>query len=88
MTETGLILSSLSYMLKHLDSWTKRKLVPTPIAQMPAVSFVIREPYGNVLVMAPWNYPFLLAMEPFIGAIVAGNCCIVKPSSTRQIQET
>lgn len=80
MTETGLILSSLSYMLKHLDSWTKRKLVPTPIAQMPAVSFVIREPYGNVLVMAPWNYPFLLAMEPFIGAIAAGNCCIVKPS--------
>lgn len=80
MTETGLTLSALSYALKHLDSWTRRKWVATPIAQMPAVSFVVREPYGNVLVMAPWNYPFLLAMEPFIGAIAAGNCCIVKPS--------
>lgn len=80
MTETGLTISALSYTLKHLESWTRRRIVPTPLAQFPSFSFTIREPYGNVLVLAPWNYPFLLAMEPLIGAIAAGNCCMVKPS--------
>ncbi len=80
MTETGLTISALSYTLDHLESWTRRRIVPTPLAQFPSISFTIREPYGTVLILAPWNYPFLLAMEPLIGAIAAGNCCIVKPS--------
>ena len=56
----------------------RRRMAPTPLAQFPSLSFTVREPYGTVLILAPWNYPFLLAMEPLIGAIAAGNCCVVK----------
>ena len=80
MTETGLTISALSYTLNHLESWSRRRIVPTPLAQFPSLSFTVREPYGTVLILAPWNYPFLLAMEPLIGAVAAGNCCVVKPS--------
>ena len=80
MTETGLTLSALSYTLSCLGSWMRRRMAPTPLAQFPSLSFTVREPYGTVLILAPWNYPFLLAMEPLIGAIAAGNCCVVKPS--------
>lgn len=58
-----------------------KQLVPTPLAQFPAVSFTVAEPYGVVLIMSPWNYPFMLCMEPLIGALAAGNCCILKPSA-------
>ncbi len=51
------------------------------MANFPAKSYSIREPYGVVLIMSPWNYPFLLCMQPLIGALAAGNCCIVKPSA-------
>lgn len=81
MTEVGMTLSELSYVMKHLKSWTKERCVLTPFAQFPAKSFEISEPYGSVLIMAPWNYPFMLCMEPLIGAIAAGNCCVVKPSA-------
>lgn len=80
MTETGLTLSALSYTLSRLGIWMRRRMAPTPLAQFPSLSFTVREPYGTVLILAPWNYPFLLAMEPLIGAIAAGNCCVVKPS--------
>ena len=52
-----------------------------PLAQFRARSYEIREPYGVVLVMSPWNYPFLLSLDPAIGAVAAGNCCIIKPSA-------
>lgn len=81
MSEIGMTLSELSYMKKHMRGWARRRQVPTPIAQFPAKSFVEKEPYGCVLVMAPWNYPFMLCMEPLIGALAAGNCCVVKPSN-------
>ena len=80
MTEVGLTLSELTYVLRHLDGWTREKKVPTPLAQFHGKSFTVPEPYGVVLVMAPWNYPFLLTMEPLIGALAAGNCCVLKPS--------
>ncbi len=81
MCEIGMTLSELSYIQKHVDRWNRARRVPTPLAQFPADSLVIPEPYGCVLVMAPWNYPFLLSMDPLIGAIAAGNCCILKPSA-------
>ena len=81
MCETGMVLSELSYMISHLRSYARDKAVLTPVSQFHARSFTSPEPYGVLLVMAPWNYPFMLAMEPLIGAIAAGNCVIVKPSA-------
>ena len=81
MCEVGLTLSELSFAEKHLASWMRDRPCPTPLAQFHAKSFIVSEPYGVVLIMSPWNYPFLLAMEPLIGAIAAGNCCVVKPSA-------
>ena len=68
-------------MEKHLAGWMGDKRHLTPLAQFPARSFTVQEPYGVVLIMSPWNYPFLLTMEPLIGAIAAGNCAVVKPSA-------
>lgn len=81
MCEIGMTLAELSYMLKHIEGWARKKPVLTPLAQFSANSFTVKEPYGVVLIMSPWNYPFMLTMEPLIGAIAAGNCCVVKPSS-------
>lgn len=81
MTEVGMTLSELAYVRKNLGKWTKRQKALTPLAQFYAESFEMPEPYGVVLVMSPWNYPFMLCMEPLIGALAAGNCCIVKPSA-------
>lgn len=81
MTEVGMTLSELSFAIKHLRSWVKAENVASPLAQFPAKSFVVAEPYGVTLVMSPWNYPFMLCIEPLVGAIAAGNCCILKPSA-------
>ena len=81
MSEIGIVLEELNYAKKHLKQWMKPKRVPTPLAQFPAVSFTLAEPYGVALIMAPWNYPFQLTLSPLIGAIAAGNCAIVKPSA-------
>lgn len=80
MTEVGMTLSELRYIKSHLKRWDKKKKVLTPLSQFPAKSYCIREPYGTVLIIAPWNYPFLLSIEPLIGAIAAGNCVVIKPS--------
>ena len=81
MCEVGLTLSELSFVEKRLARWMGDRNHLTPLAQFPARSFTVQEPYGVVLIMSPWNYPFLLTMEPLIGAIAAGNCCVVKPSA-------
>lgn len=81
MTEIGTTLEELAFVAKNLKKWAKDVRVKTPISSFPGKSFVQYEPYGVVLVMAPWNYPFMLSMEPLIGAIAAGNCAIVKPSA-------
>ena len=81
MCEIGMVLSELHFMIRHVRSFAKDGRVPTPLAQFHAKSFTSAEPYGVVLVMAPWNYPFMLALEPVIGAIAAGNCVVVKPSA-------
>ena len=80
MCETGLVLSEISYTLKHIKKWTKPRKKRTPLAQFKAVSFTIAEPYGTVLVMSPWNYPFLLSLDPLVEAIASGNTVIIKTS--------
>lgn len=81
MCESGLVLSEISYMIRHTKRFAKRKTVHTPLAQFSSHSFKQPVPYGNTLIMSPWNYPFLLTMDPLADAIAAGNTAIVKPSA-------
>lgn len=81
MCEIGLTLSELRYVRRHMRAWTREHSVKTPLAQFHGRSFTVQEPYGIVLIMSPWNYPVLLTLEPLIGAIAAGNCCVLKPSA-------
>ena len=81
MCEIGLVLSEITYMRRHLRKLAGARTVPTPLAQFASHSFTQPVPYGNVLIMSPWNYPFLLSLEPLVDAIAAGNTAIVKPSA-------
>ncbi|SKC76329.1 aldehyde dehydrogenase [Maledivibacter halophilus] len=78
--EIGFLLNSISYMMKHLKRWMTPKKVKTPIHQFGARSYIKPQPYGLVLIIGPFNYPFSLLIEPMIGAIAAGNCVLLKPS--------
>lgn len=80
MTEIGLVLNEISYMIKHCRKFSKIKKVVTPLSQFHAKSFQMPCPYGCVLVISPWNYPFMLAIEPIIDAVAAGNSVLLKPS--------
>ena len=79
-TEIGFILEEISFTLKHLEDWTKVKKVKTPITMFPGKSAIHPEPYGVVMIISPWNYPFQLCLSPFVGAIAAGNRVVIKPS--------
>jgi aldehyde dehydrogenase (NAD+) len=79
-TEIGFILEEINYTLKNLSSWAKVKKVKTPLTLFPGKSFIHPEPYGVVLLISPWNYPFQLCLSPFIGAIASGNRVVLKPS--------
>lgn len=79
-TEVGIVYDSISYMVNQIDKWMKPEVMKTPIHFQPGKSFIVREPYGVVLIIGPFNYPFQLVMEPLIGAIIGGNTAIVKPS--------
>ncbi len=81
MCETGLALSEISYMIKHTKRFSKEKRVKTPLAQFASRSYKKLSPYGNVLIMSPWNYPFMLTIDPLADAISAGNTAVVKPSA-------
>lgn len=81
MTELGMVREECRYALKHIGKWMKPKKVISPLAQFPAKSFLMSEPYGVALIMSPWNYPVQLTLSPLIGAISAGNCAIIKPSA-------
>ena len=81
MCESGLVLTEISYMIKHTGRFSKKKRVRTPLAQFHSHSYTQPVPYGNVLIMSPWNYPFLLALDPLVNAIAAGNTAILKPSA-------
>lgn len=81
MCETGLVLSEITYMLKHIRSFAKEKNVLTPLTQFHSRSFKKPSPYGVALIMSPWNYPFLLTIDPLIDALAAGNTVVLKPSA-------
>ncbi|KGR83892.1 aldehyde dehydrogenase [Lysinibacillus odysseyi] len=81
-TEIGIVYDSITYMLDHLEEWMKPEAVKTPIQFQPGKSFIVREPYGVVLIIGPFNYPFQLVIEPLLGAIIGGNTAIVKPSES------
>lgn len=80
LTEIGVLLTSINYCLRHIGSWAKKQRKSSILALFPSRSYVIPEPYGSVLIIAPWNYPVLLALDPLISAIAAGNCAVIKPS--------
>lgn len=81
MCEIGMVLSEIGYMVKHLKKFASKKRVRTPLAQFASSSYKQPTPYGNVLIMSPWNYPFLLSIGPLIDAIAAGNTAVIKPSA-------
>ena len=81
MTEIGMTLSEIGCALKNVGRWSRPRRARTPAAQFPARSYIIPEPYGNVLIMSPWNYPFLLCLSPLASAIAAGNTVTLKPSA-------
>ena len=79
-SEIGFVLSDIRHVIKRLRSWAKPRRVPTTLAVAPAKAKVEYEPYGVALIISPWNYPFQLLFAPFVGAIAAGNCAVLKPS--------
>ncbi len=81
MCETGMVLTELRYMLRHIRGFAKEKTVPTPFVQFAARSYRKPTPYGVTLIMSPWNYPFLLTLGPLVDALAAGNTAVVKPSA-------
>ena len=79
-SEIGQVLKDIDFTIRHLASWAKPRRVSTPLMFFPSSSKIHRDPLGNVLIIAPWNYPFLLAVSPLISAIAGGNTAILKPS--------
>ncbi len=81
MTEIGMVLDEIGFLIRHTPAYAATRRVLPALSQLPADCRIQKEPYGVTLVMSPWNYPFLLSLEPAAGAIAAGNCCIIKPSA-------
>ncbi|MBZ9536162.1 aldehyde dehydrogenase [Cytobacillus oceanisediminis] len=79
-SEIGFVLQSIRHTIKHLKKWMKPKKVRSTWSLFPSKGEILNEPYGTVLIIGPFNYPFQLLIEPLIGAIAAGNCAILKPS--------
>lgn len=80
LTETSYIISELKDTIKNIRKWSKSKRVFPSILNFPSTDYIYKEPYGNVLIIAPWNYPFQLALCPLIAAVAAGNKVVLKPS--------
>ena len=80
VSEIGFLYDEIRFTLRRLRSWMKPRHVGTSLVAQPGRSFIISEPLGEVLIVSPWNYPFLLLMSPLVGAIAAGNCVVLKPS--------
>lgn len=81
MCESGLALTEITWMINHVRALSREKTVATPLAQFASRSYVKPVPHGNVLIMSPWNYPFLLTIDPLADAIAAGNTAVLKPSA-------
>ena len=82
VTEVAMVYDEINMHIKNIKKWSKKRRVKTPLVQFPAKSFIQLEPYGVVLIIGPFNYPFMLTMDPLIGAIAAGNTAVIKPSES------
>ena len=80
LTETNYVISELKDTIKNINNWAEPKRVFPSLLNFPSTDYIYKEPYGNVLVIAPWNYPFQLALCPLIAAVAAGNRVVLKPS--------
>ena len=80
LTEILLVKKEIKLFIRKLKNWSKKKRVKGSILNFPSQNYLIPEPYGNVLIITPWNYPFQLSLTPLIGAIAAGNAVVIKPS--------
>jgi aldehyde dehydrogenase (NAD+) len=79
-TESRFVIKELNYAIRNLKRWSRSKRVRTPIVHFLSHSYITPQPYGQVLVLSPWNFPFQLAFMPLIGALAAGNCVVLKVS--------
>ncbi|MDU8926011.1 aldehyde dehydrogenase family protein [Alisedimentitalea sp. MJ-SS2] len=79
-TETSFVTHGAKHALKHLRRWMRPRRVAADLANLPARARVVPEPLGLALIIAPWNYPYQLALAPLVGALAAGNCAVIKPS--------
>lgn len=86
LTEISIVLEEIRFHIANLKRWVRPQRVRSGIALFPSTSKIIYEPYGMVLIIAPWNYPFQLLLDPLVGALSAGNCAVLKPS--RRAPET
>ncbi|RXM43606.1 aldehyde dehydrogenase [Flavobacterium sp. YO64] len=80
LTETNYVISELKDTIKNINTWAEPKRIFPSLLNFPSTDYIYKEPYGNVLVIAPWNYPFQLALCPLIAAVAAGNRVVLKPS--------
>lgn len=80
MTETRSAIKEINFAIRHLKKWARPERVPTPMFLKPSKSVILKEPYGVVLIIVPFNYPVHLALVPLAGAIAAGNCAVVRYS--------
>ena len=80
LSETEYIVSALTHTIKNINKWAKPKMVLPSLLNFPSTDYIYKEPYGKVLIIAPWNYPYQLALCPLIAAVAAGNQVMVKPS--------
>ncbi|QJD80477.1 aldehyde dehydrogenase family protein [Spirosoma rhododendri] len=80
MGELMALNGEIRHTIRHLKRWMKPQRVPTPISLIGTTSRIVHEPKGNVLIISPWNYPFVLSIRPLVSALAAGNVVIIKPS--------
>ena len=80
LTEISIVLGEIKKHIKHVSSWSKKRYVKTPLKLFPSSTYLVQEPLGNSLIIAPWNYPVQLLLNPLVGAISAGCTAILKPS--------
>jgi aldehyde dehydrogenase (NAD+) len=80
LSENGYMIMEINQFLKRLKKWARPRRIPSNLVNFPSSCFLMYEPYGISLIIAPWNYPFQLAIGPLVGAMSAGNCAILKPS--------
>lgn len=79
-SEIGVVLTELNYFIKNIEKLTKPKRVKSALLNFPSREYIYNDPYGKVLIIAPWNYPFQLTINPMMAAVAAGNCVVCKPS--------